>query len=93
MPRDADPAIAVAPRAPAEGSRAPGSEAMNDSKFACSICNEPSSEICHSCTKDTCQNHLCARCQRCSDCCSCEVPLDETAEPAHGVSAVSSHSN
>jgi transcription elongation factor Elf1 len=43
--------------------------------FTCSICGEPSSEICVFCTKDACGNHRCARCKRCSDCCECEVPL------------------
>jgi len=43
--------------------------------FACSICGEPSSEICAYCTKDTCRNHRCARCKRCSDCCECAEPL------------------
>ena len=48
--------------------------------FTCSICGEPSSEICAFCTKDTCANHRCTRCKRCSDCCECEVPLS-AAEP------------
>jgi hypothetical protein len=43
--------------------------------FACSICGEPSSEICTYCTKDACRNHRCDRCKRCSDCCECEEPL------------------
>jgi hypothetical protein len=43
----------------------------------CSICNEPSLDICVYCTKDTCRNHRCERCKRCSDCCECEVPLVE----------------
>ena len=46
--------------------------------FACSICGEPSSEICTYCTKDTCRNHRCARCKRCSDCCECAEPLTAT---------------
>jgi len=45
--------------------------------FVCSICNEPSTEICVYCTKDTCRNHRCERCKRCSDCCECEVRLVE----------------
>ena len=45
--------------------------------FTCSICGEPSSDICAFCTKDTCANHRCTRCKRCSDCCECEVPLSE----------------
>jgi len=48
--------------------------------FFCSICSEESTRICERCTKDTCSNHLCERCRRCSDCCECEVFLDE---PAH----------
>jgi hypothetical protein len=44
--------------------------------YACSICGEASTEICVWCTKDTCANHLCRKCLRCSDCCECEVPLD-----------------
>ena len=45
--------------------------------FSCSICGEESTRICARCTKDTCRNHLCERCLRCSDCCECEVALDE----------------
>ena len=44
--------------------------------FQCSICEEESTRICVTCTKDTCQNHLCEKCRRCSDCCGCEVPVD-----------------
>ena len=47
--------------------------------FECSICGEPSTEICVYCTKDACPNHLCTKCHRCSDCCECEIPL-ATAE-------------
>jgi len=43
--------------------------------FACSICGEPSRDICVACTKDACHNHRCERCKRCSDCCGCDVPL------------------
>jgi hypothetical protein len=52
--------------------------------FTCSICGDPSSEICVFCTKDACPNHLCRKCLRCSDCCECEVPLEseEAAAPA-----------
>ena len=50
--------------------------------FTCSICGEPSHEICVFCTKDACKNHRCERCKRCSDCCECEVPLSlSEAEP------------
>lgn len=45
--------------------------------FACSICEERSTQICGYCTKDACDNHLCERCHRCSDCCACEVRLEE----------------
>jgi hypothetical protein len=45
--------------------------------FTCSICGEPSTEICVWCTKDACGNHLCVRCRRCSDCCECAIPLEE----------------
>jgi hypothetical protein len=43
------------------------------SKFRCSICAEPSETICCWCTKDACENHICAKCKRCSDCCDCEI--------------------
>jgi hypothetical protein len=43
--------------------------------FTCSICGEPSRDICVACTKDACHNHRCERCKRCSDCCGCDVPL------------------
>jgi hypothetical protein len=47
---------------------------MNESwQFRCSICEEPSTQICVYCTKDACSNHLCDRCGRCSDCCECSV--------------------
>jgi hypothetical protein len=41
--------------------------------FVCSICNEPSTDICVYCTKDCCSNHRCEKCKRCSDCCQCEL--------------------
>lgn len=50
--------------------------------FTCSICGEPSTEICIYCTKDACSNHRCTRCKRCSDCCECEVPLSAEEFPA-----------
>ena len=43
--------------------------------FTCSICEQESTQICEYCTKDTCADHLCASCLRCSDCCECDVPL------------------
>jgi hypothetical protein len=45
--------------------------------FSCSICEQESTRICASCTKDSCDNHLCGRCGCCSDCCECDLPLDE----------------
>jgi hypothetical protein len=45
--------------------------------FQCSICAEESTRICARCTKDACNNHLCEKCLRCSDCCECEVTLAE----------------
>ena len=45
--------------------------------FLCSICNEPSTEICAYCTKDACANHRCEKCQCCSDCCHCELRRDK----------------
>ena len=53
--------------------------------FVCSICSEPSAEICVYCTKDACANHRCERCRRCSDCCECEVRLREPDSPIHAV--------
>jgi hypothetical protein len=50
--------------------------------FHCTICGEESTRICVWCTKDTCANHLCAKCGRCSDCCECEVPLEERVHAA-----------
>jgi hypothetical protein len=49
--------------------------------LTCSICGEPSHDICVYCTKDACTNHRCDRCKRCSDCCECDVPL--SAEEVH----------
>ena len=52
----------------------------------CSICGEESTRICARCTKDACNNHLCDKCLRCSDCCECEVVLSETTrEPVRRV--------
>lgn len=45
--------------------------------FSCSICEQESTKICLVCTKDSCDNHLCQRCGCCSDCCECDLPLDE----------------
>ena len=50
--------------------------------FTCSICEEESTRICVACTKDSCDNHLCEKCFRCSDCCGCEVALNQQ-EPNH----------
>jgi hypothetical protein len=54
--------------------------------FTCSICGEESTRICARCTKDACNNHLCEKCLRCSDCCECEVvlaePIREPLRPA-----------
>jgi len=53
--------------------------------FFCSICGEESTRICALCTKDACNNHLCEKCRRCSDCCECEVTLfEETRSPSWG---------
>ena len=48
---------------------------MEVSTFICSICGDPSRDICVYCTKDACGNHLCERCRRCSDCCGCDMPV------------------
>jgi hypothetical protein len=48
--------------------------------FACSICEQESTQICERCTKDVCSNHLCVKCRRCSDCCECEEPLAESPD-------------
>jgi hypothetical protein len=54
--------------------------------FVCSICGEESTRICARCTKDACNNHICEKCNRCSDCCECEVTLSEhVREPARSV--------
>jgi hypothetical protein len=45
--------------------------------FQCSICGEESTRICARCTKDACDNHLCEKCLKCSDCCECEVALSK----------------
>ena len=54
--------------------------------FSCTICAEESTSICARCTQDTCRNHLCERCRKCSDCCECEIALEEPVrEPARSV--------
>jgi len=55
--------------------------------FFCSICAEESTRICVRCTKDTCANHLCEKCGRCSDCCECEVALAEAPRVVPSVRA------
>ncbi len=50
--------------------------------FVCSICGEPSTRICVWCTKDACDNHICAKCSRCSDCCECELVRLSAEQPA-----------
>ena len=50
--------------------------------FLCSICGEESTRICVRCTKDACGNHLCEKCLRCSDCCECQLSLDEVVHGA-----------
>ncbi len=59
--------------------------------FACSICEQESTRICVFCTKDACNIHICGRCGCCSDCCPCEVPLNEPvrATVAQAVPAMS----
>lgn len=61
--------------------------------FTCSICGEPSSDICACCTKDACANHRCTRCKRCSDCCECEVPLSAAEAPAEAEAVVEAPAN
>src|ERR1700690_3304013 len=53
--------------------------------FSCSICGEPSTRICVRCTKDACDNHICEKCLKCSDCCECEVALDAAPRTAPAV--------
>jgi hypothetical protein len=62
-----------APAGSGPGAGNGGAKAQVESKtFVCSICAEPSTEICVYCTKDTCGNHRCPRCARCCDCCECD---------------------
>jgi hypothetical protein len=56
-------------------------------RFICSICEEPSKDICIRCTRDTCPNHLCSVCHRCSDCCECEVVALEEARSREAAQA------
>ena len=62
---------------------------MEPFTFTCSICGEPSHDICIYCTKDACANHLCDRCKKCSDCCECEAPLSHAAHEERESAAVS----
>ena len=55
--------------------------------FMCSICAEESTRICARCTKDACNNHLCEKCFRCSDCCECEIVLSDNHHASTAVSA------
>jgi hypothetical protein len=49
--------------------------------FVCNICEEQSTRICVRCTKDACANHLCEKCGACSDCCDCDLQLEQVAGP------------
>lgn len=53
--------------------------------FKCSICGEPSTSICNYCTLDACGNHLCDRCGRCSDCCTCDMHVHSSEPLNHTV--------
>jgi len=53
--------------------------------FMCNICGEESTRICARCTKDACNNHICEKCLRCSDCCECEITLSEQPPSARSV--------
>ena len=55
------------PPAPAQRLGTPAPELV----FTCSVCGEPSRDICVWCTLDACPNHLCEKCHRCTDCCEC----------------------
>jgi hypothetical protein len=56
--------------------------------FTCTICGEPSRDICEYCTKDTCGNHLCVRCRRCSDCCDCDFKAVDDNDLHHASAAM-----
>ena len=51
---------------------------MEVSGFVCSICAAVSQKICVYCTKDACDNHICERCAKCSDCCTCDIRLGDS---------------
>ena len=70
------------PRYHQQGSPFPFEEKvlMEVATFTCSICGEASHAICIFCTKDACDNHICQRCRRCSDCCACEMPVTSDSQ-------------
>ena len=72
---DSDQAETSSFAASVEGTRRARSETA-PAGFRCYICGEGSEEICVRCTRDSCGNHLCEKCRRCSDCCACkESPI------------------
>ena len=76
------PGSAALPRHPYAGACQNRKEAISGPMpFVCSICGEESTRICARCTKDSCNNHLCEKCGRCSDCCECEITLSDHALP------------
>ncbi len=79
MPRGLEPTETLRER---EVSVVNGTTKVETLVFECSICGEPSTEICVYCAKDACANHRCQRCGRCSDCCECGVTRDTAEEPA-----------
>ncbi len=61
--------------------------------YICSICEQESTRICVSCTKDTCDDHLCGICKSCSDCCPHEVQLEERPTVRDAIESASQETN
>src|SRR5438270_7389433 len=78
------PSYAIPAARAVAAKRNPKKSMINVMPFVCSICEEQSTRICVECTKDTCANHLCERCGACSDCCDCEVRLEDEFELENG---------
>ncbi len=62
-----EPTETTTPSSTQTRATSPGAQGV----FQCYICDEPSTEICPHCTRDTCDNHICEHCSYCSDCCAC----------------------
>ena len=61
--------------------------------FFCTICEQESTRICLTCTKDTCDDHLCTLCRSCSDCCPHDVQLEQRPSVRDAIESANSEAS